>query len=402
MTGRTVRVNTRSMRGLRTFHVSNYKSLQDVTVELGALNVLVGPNAAGKSNLLQAIAFLGDVARTDLLPALELHGGIEALFFRGSASQLRELTIAVKAAVTEHASGTALDEYTLTVQASKGVVGRVEQFSFKLRGGRGRRISVQGSKFEVSPAKGADGRSHSISKQSAALSTLPRLGEDAGGVQVQQMAELFTSFHVFDPNVVAARRPAALELQPRLRSDASNLASVLLSLSRAHPDAFALLVDDLRAIVPGVADLHFEPVGGTTDAVKITLEERNLRGRTDLAYASFGTVRALAILAMLHDPAPPKLRCVEEIDHGSHPHALDRLVDRLRASSANGQILLATHSPALVNRLRANELIVCERDPDTGASRIPAITTDDVNTLMEGEELGLGELWFSGALGGNP
>ncbi len=92
------------MRGLRTFHVSNYKSLQDVTVELGALNVLVGPNAAGKSNLLQAMAFLGDVARTDLLPALELHGGIEALFFRGSASQVREMTIAVKAAITEHAA----------------------------------------------------------------------------------------------------------------------------------------------------------------------------------------------------------------------------------------------------------------------------------------------------------
>lgn len=56
-----------------------------------------------------------------------------------------------------------------------------------------------------------------------------------------------------------------------------------------------------------------------------------------------------------------------------------------------------------MNRLRASELIVCERDPETGASRIPAITTEEIEALMSDEEvLGLGELWFSGVLGGNP
>ncbi len=69
---------------------------------------------------------------------------------------------------------------------------------------------------------------------------------------------------------------------------------------------------------------------------------RQQRGTTPLASASFGTIRALALLAMLHDPDPPKLTCVEEVDHGLHPYALDRIVERLRDASTRTQVLAAT------------------------------------------------------------
>jgi predicted ATPase len=91
---------------------------------------------------------------------------------------------------------------------------------------------------------------------------------------------------------------------------------------------------------------------------------------------------------------------VEEIDHGLHPYALDRIVERLRSATRKTQLLLATHSPALVNRLEPEELIVCERDPSTGASRIPAIDPAEVKAVASKDDLGLGELWFSGTLGG--
>ena len=62
------------MLPLHEIDVANFRSLQEVRVVLGPLNVLVGPNAAGKSNLLEALAFLGDLARTDVAPALEVTG----------------------------------------------------------------------------------------------------------------------------------------------------------------------------------------------------------------------------------------------------------------------------------------------------------------------------------------
>jgi predicted ATPase len=132
------------------------------------------------------------------------------------------------------------------------------------------------------------------------------------------------------------------------------------------------------------------------------LVDRNLRGATPLADASFGTIRALALLAMLYDPDPPLLTCVEEIDHGLHPHVFDRLVELLRIASRRTQFLIATHSPALVNRLNPSELIVCERDEGTGLARIPAIDPRLVENAYESDGYGLGELWFSGTLGGVP
>ena len=83
-----------------------------------------------------------------------------------------------------------------------------------------------------------------------------------------------------------------------------------------------------------------------------------------------------------------------------HPYALDRIVERLCEASTRTQILSATHSPALVNRLEPDELIVCKRDPETSASRIPAIVPAQVRKIYREDELRLGELWFSGALGG--
>jgi predicted ATPase len=98
------------------------------------------------------------------------------------------------------------------------------------------------------------------------------------------------------------------------------------------------------------------------------------------------------------------LTCVEELDHGFHPYVFDRLVERLREASERTQFLIATHSPTLVNRLRADELIVCERDPQTGASRIPAIDSEKVRAMEQRAQgrLRLGELWFTGSLGGIP
>lgn len=133
------------------------------------------------------------------------------------------------------------------------------------------------------------------------------------------------------------------------------------------------------------------------------LVEKGLSDPTELYEASYGSIRALALLALLYDPKPPKLTCIEEIDHGLHPYVLDRLVELLRRASRRTQLLIATHSPALVNRLDWTELIVCERRDDA-SSAIPAVDPKMVRAMeseVEGE-LGLGELWFSGALGGVP
>ncbi len=155
--------------------------------------------------------------------------------------------------------------------------------------------------------------------------------------------------------------------------------------------------------MPGLQELVLGTQGGSRLATVLQLRERGLAGVTDLADASFGSIRALALLALLYDPHPPKLTCIEELDHGLHPYVLDRLVELLRQASRATQLIVATHSPALVNRLRSSELVVCEKGED-GASRIPAVAPELVRQMEQDlrGELGLGELWFTGVLGGVP
>lgn len=392
----------------------NFESLQHVAVKLRPLNVLVGPNGAGKSNLLDVVAFLGDSVREDLGPALERRGGFERVRFRGELSE-ELVRIHVSANVTRYSSLNAPDEYDLSFRTVAGRIRREdklerttflrrwESFQFKRLQGPGRRITINGSKVQVAEPGVATRSSRLLRTESLGLSTLPRLAMEEGGGEVRRMADLFESFRVFDVNVESARSPSYLDNTEALDHDGANLAAFLWGLSHDE-ELFEELEEDARAFIPGLTKLHFRHLGGADEAVAMELEEAGLNDRTTLREASFGTIRALALLAMLYDPNPPPLTCVEEIDHGLHPYVFERLVERLRDASTRTQFLIATHSPALVNRLDARELIVCERDPETGASRIPAIDPERVQAMaerLEGE-LGLGEIWFTGTLGGVP
>ncbi|MGW2540279.1 AAA family ATPase [Kitasatospora sp. NPDC001574] len=421
-------------RRLLRLDVENFRSLQRISLPLGDLTVLVGPNGVGKSNVLQVFRFLADIINSDLDPALSSRGGFDELAFWGGERPPTTMRIGLQARWTSHASAAAPDEYELTIRrrsdkrAAEGfTISRSESFRFKRTKGRGRRITVSGEEALVTDtpadAKAMDlnnsaERLLGINKLSSGLSTLPRLARSEGGEEVAMIAQLLSSFRVFDVDVAAARRPSrtayALTKSPRgrrhylrdllqgnirLADDAGNLAFFLSELS-GDTAQWSRLVDDARTVLPNLADIKFATVGGSAEHVELLLVERGLRHPTPLADASFGTVRLLSLLAMLYDPAPPELTCVEELDHGLHPQALELLVERLREASERSQFIVTTHSPALVDRLEPEEFVVCERDKN-GASLIPSLSTEEVHSIRAASEgLPLGELWFSGALGG--
>lgn len=402
------------MATLTRIAAKNFLSLKDIDIKLGDLNVLVGPNGSGKTNFLNIFRFIGDIARTDLIPAVDGFGGFASLLFRGPLGITgKRVELHLEGVMTDHAHANAVDEYTLAItgiprrNSVEIILIRQEDVLLKRKSGRGRRITLSGRSVEVTnigsvsrPSSGKLPPKLEVQEASSGLAILRRLGETYEAPQIEKIAQIFETLRLFDVSVSAARRPGSVDGRGRLNADASNIASFLIYLKEEHPAVFELVKEDVAFVLPGFQDFEFHKIGGADSAIRVDILESPLTGATPLARASFGTIRAIALFAMLHDPNPPRLTCLEEVDHGLHPHALDRLVERLREAATRTQVIVATHSPALVNRLKPEELIVFQRDPETGATVQPTISTDEIKEMEEASGYGLGELWFSGAIGG--
>lgn len=189
------------------------------------------------------------------------------------------------------------------------------------------------------------------------------------------------------------RRPQPADARNhRLEEDCSNLGLVLNRL-RKQPKAKHAILNRLRDLYAGIDDFDVSVEGGT---VQVFLTEGEFT--IPATRLSDGTLRYLCLLAILCDPAPPPLICLEEPELGLHPDILPGLADLLVEASGRTQLIVTTHSEILVDALTdtPEAVIVCEkRDGCTQMNRL------DPERLSEWlERYRLGELWTRGELGG--
>ncbi|MFJ2510827.1 AAA family ATPase [Streptomyces griseoviridis] len=396
--------------------VRNFRTLTDVKLPLGPLTVLSGPNAAGKSNVLQSLEFLGDVADSGIGPALDKRGGFDVLAFRGGRNPVSRITVGVEGIWSDHASEEAPDRYELSVSRPRRPEGSRERYTtyrrerFVQHPTPGAETSVELTSDTAtvdSDLAGDHGEgTGSVGRMASALhqgpgSVLPDTAPSARALT--SLKAHLSGIRVFEPDVRRAREPYGISESGRhLESDAANLADFLRGLKEMEDgEPWEMLLDDVRTVVPQIRDIHLvTPPDFVSYRTAVELEEEGLRGRTRLTEASWGTVRILCMLAILHDPEPPLLTCIEEIDHGIHPHALELMAERLREASERSQYLVTTHSPVFVNKLSVDEWVPCGRRVD-GASVIPDRMPDHVREVVEeSEQEPLGDLWYSGSVGG--
>ncbi|MFD0456094.1 AAA family ATPase [Streptomyces sp. 2114.2] len=394
--------------------VRNFRTLTDTKLPLGPLTVMVGPNAAGKSNVFHALEFLRSVSRDGIVTALEERGGFETVAFRGGPKPVSRITIGVEGIWSEFASKEHPDSYELSVNRRRKslldpVLYRQERFTQHPRQDISTSVELKSATVEVNSPLATDGLegTDGIGRMTSALhEPLPWTADSSTAHAVAEIRQHLSAIRVFDPDVRAARKPSPITSSGRhLEDNASNLADFLKTLRSIRDKegrryVWEALLNDVRAVIPHIRDVHIVDTPGTYDHLSIELEEEGLRGRTRLEDASFGTVRVLCLLSIFHDPEPPALTCIEEIDHGIHPHALELLAGRLREASHRAQFLVTTHSPVFVSELTPDEFVVCERGTD-GASHIPALTPDEVQEVIDASEgMPIGELWFANTLGG--
>jgi predicted ATPase len=211
--------------------------------------------------------------------------------------------------------------------------------------------------------------------------------------------------YLFDHYAMAEPSPA--NRGGELSSNGGNLAAVLGGLRHRAPAEFQALVTEVMRLLPEYAGVEITQSDGGSVEFSLRLTDGGLVGAENL---SQGTLYLLAMLVIAFEPDPPAVLCIEEIDRGIHPRMLREVRDvlyRLSYPQSSGlarravQVIATTHSPYLLDLFRDHpeEIVIAQKYGTAARFERLADRPDLKELLSEGS---LGDMWFSGILGGVP
>lgn len=389
---------------ITNIRVRNFKTLRDVSLKLGPRNVLVGPNMSGKSNFISVFRFLRQMVLPapgvyGLANAIASMGGFEELAWRGASSNL--ITFQVTAEFADEEPDQVSWDYRLEILGGHGGRAIVQEEVLRVRSsngwidliakdpGSGRRLLRNKDGATISQVHDAD--------RSALEYEVP----DWQGNALRTFLASMRFYHLVPQamkQVNQTTAPGALD------EHGANLSSWLMLLQTRHGDElFRKINGAARDVLPELTGLRTWPTPQST--VFLTAAERFLKTPVPLWHMSDGELCFIALLSLIFCPdelAAP-LYCIEEPENHLHPRLIAALIElqtqrQEELGSKAAQTIASTHSLHVVDRVKLEDLIVFERQEGATICTRPA-EKQHLRELLEREDVGLGELYYSGALG---
>ena len=407
---------------LTRIEIDGFKTFENFELDLRPFSAVVGPNASGKSNLFDALRFLSLLSQTDIRSAMQdLRGEPEELFRRTTAGLSDTIRFAVEVLLdsdgidafgTTYVINARRLRYELCLSIQRGPRGnargifvsheRCETITKKedratfldrrLIGSSARKtpfismVEEDGRKSAIEirqdgPAQSGTskrGRPITLPATSATRTALSTIAT-ADFPHLYALRDLLGSMRFLEINPTAARMPSDRFESKTLRPDASNLAAVLAFLrdessTQERPEGVINDISaDLSALIPSVSKVTVIDNDKDYSFGVTTSEGLNFSSRV----ISDGTLRLLALLTILDDPNRRGILCFEEPENGVHEGRISALVELLReAAQLNDyaddplfQVLINTHSPAVLNSLNDPEIVAADTvtviDPKT-------------------------------------
>ena len=396
---------------LTSIEIGNFKSFKKATMPLAPLTLLIGPNASGKSNALEAIRLLSWLAEGSRLEDIEKSLQGESLLIRGRTSDLfrnnREPSIRLGCHIQEEIDNWKRLKIDIGFKSKHGVI--VDVYS--------------GGKIEYDPFDLViTNESVTSDTESSPLYQLVQLGESLYEVMYNNFKNDSLEPHIpcsnhqaifyqletparFDkndtksqeviPTVTKAFRKALqnivfLDFQPsKMRNyssalttgemiydDGNNLSAVLFQLCKTQEGGKEFLLKFVKSLPEqNIQDIQFIQTERMDVMIQLVESFGGTKQTIDAPLLSDGTLRVMAIAAALLTSPEGSLVVIEEIDNGVHPSRAESLIHQIQAvaQKRNLRVLLTSHNPALLNALpddALGDVLCCYRDPDEGDSRI--------------------------------
>ena len=368
---------------------------------LKSLNVLIGPNGSGKSNFIEAVSLLRS-APSDMRAVIRRGGGVSDWIWKGDSEGFASIDVVIKnpqgsmplrhvlAFRNENQTFRLVDERIENEKSYQGHENPYFYYNYK-----------DGN--PVINVKNKDGDDKTEQRKlkpetvNADQSILAQRRDPEMYPEISYLADIYDKIRIyqqwyFGRNAVFREPQKADMRNDRLEEDFSNLGLFLNRLRRV-PKAKNMILEALRDLYEGLDDFDVSIEGGT---VQVFFTEGDFT--IPATRLSDGTLRYLCLLAVLCDPAPPPLICIEEPELGLHPDILPKVADLLNAASERTQLIVTTHSDILVDAMteRPDAVLVCEKH--NGQTRIRRLESEKLEKWLK--DYRLGELWTRGTLGG--
>jgi predicted ATPase len=377
---------------IRSLILKRFRSIPTELVDFNNPTFLVGANGSGKSNFVDAFAFLSDAMSSPLQAVFDKRGGIANVRNRTSGKSYPPnlgLGVTFGSLNGEIQRG----RYAFEIRALKNYGFEVTREQCEVQAAAGMRYYFDRTKQQFkSNVRGLD-----PSVDPASLG-LPIVG---GEKRFAPVLRTLAAMRVYSLEPAKVREMQEPDSGVSLRTDGSNAASVLQEIERHHPGEVERIGEILSTIVP-----HTKRVKTIKHGNKISLqftqewgEEKHLRFES--FNMSDGTLRALGLLMAVYQHPTPTLAVIEEPEATIHPGALGGILDLLKYASRKMQIIVTTHSPDVLDAKWIEDRNLRIVSWGEGATRVTPIS-ESSRQALQAHLIGAGELLRSNALSGTP
>lgn len=364
------------MSKLHALHVRGFKSIRDQKLVLDSLNVFIGGNGAGKSNLVGVFHLLNRVVNQQLQIYTGEAGGANAILHFG---RKHTDTLFIQTEFFTKPGHLNIYEFELKPTNEDRFIFEREQTNYwnKTRYDQPYDDEVWSGHVEA------------------------RLAESKKNIAKYIRVHLrsYRIYHFHDTSSSArVKQTGDLADNRFLREDAANLAAFLYVLEKREPNHFQNIVETVRQVAPFLKRFKLEPSSLNPDKIRLEWEENGSDTYFSAAALSDGTLRFICLATLLLQPMPPSIIIIDEPELGLHPAAIQVLAGLLESAATRTQLMVATQSVTLINQLKPEHVWVVDRED--GQSIFRHLKEIDMSSWLE--DYALGELWEKNILGGRP
>ena len=361
---------------LDKFTIKGFKSIKDLTnFELTRLNVIIGGNGAGKSNLISFLRMLRALIDGNLNRYVKDNGGAGDLLFNGR-KHTKKMEFEIRfgsRGLRFKLSPTPNDTCSLEDEARFYSGGAIDWLEF---------------------GDSEDDKSQMVDE------VLKKKADFKNSKPIYDAISSWQIYHFHDTSASAAMRHYEIvQDNNTLRTDAANIGPFLLKLKKKQTRAYSEILNAVRMVTPFFDDFLLEPrEAGAKQKVNLSWTQKGSDYPMQPYHFSDGTIRFICLVTALLQPDPPSTIIIDEPELGLHPAAISILGELIEVAAQQTQVIVATQSPALIDQFAIQDIVVVTREG--GASTFKRLKEKDFSVWLE--KYSVGELWTKNVIAGGP